>query len=81
MKLQVVGEPCPKCHALAVHAGVALRGLGLDVPVEEIEDPSRISALDGLTMPALILDGRVVSSGKVLSSPEIEELLEEAVPA
>ena len=78
MRIQVAGPGCPKCHALAVHAGVAVKSLGLDVPVETIEDPKEITALGVMTTPALVLDGRVVSSGKVLSSAEIEEMLEGA---
>ena len=78
MRIQVAGPGCPKCHALAVHAGVAVKSLGLDVPVETIEDPKEISALGVMTTPALVLDGRVVSSGKVLSSAEITEMLEGA---
>jgi small redox-active disulfide protein 2 len=75
MKVQVAGMGCPKCHTLAVHAGVALKQLGLEAVVEKVEDPRAIAQLGILTTPALVLDGRVVSSGKVLSSAEIAELL------
>jgi small redox-active disulfide protein 2 len=75
MKVQVAGMGCPKCHALAVHAGVALKQLGIDAVVEKVEDPRAIAQLGILTTPALVLDGRVVNTGKVLSSAEIEELL------
>lgn len=81
MKVQVAGLGCPKCHALAVHAGVALKSLGLDVPVEKVEDPKAIMALGVMTTPALVLDGHVVSGGKVLSSAEIEEILQGSLTA
>jgi len=80
MKVQVAGLRCPKCHAMAVHAGIAVHNLGLDVPVEEVEDPRQIASLGVMDTPALVLDGKVVSSGKLLSSPEIEELLEDVAP-
>jgi small redox-active disulfide protein 2 len=76
MKLQVLGPGCPKCHALAVHAGVALKSLGLEADVEKVEDIRTIAAMGVMATPALAVDGKVVSAGKVLSSAEIAELIE-----
>ena len=47
----------------------------MDLEVSKIEDPEMITAYGVMTTPALVLDYKVLSSGKVLSKEEIIELL------
>jgi hypothetical protein len=55
--------------------GNVLAELGLAVPVEKAEDPREIARLRVLTTPALVVDGTVRASGKVLAPEAVKDLL------
>lgn len=67
-RVQVMGTGC--CHALYEAASEAL-GEG---SVEYVTDMSRIAEAGVMTLPALVVDGKVVSAGKVLAPAEVREL-------
>ena len=73
--IQVLGGGCANCHQLEANVKGALAELGLDTPVELITDFAVIAAYGVLTTPALVVDGKVVSCGKVLKKQEIEAVL------
>ena len=75
MKIQIAGTGCAKCGRLAQNVQSAVSELKLDCTVEKVEDMDQIVALGVMTTPALVVDGNVVSSGKVLSKEEIVKLL------
>lgn len=77
MKIQVLGTGCAKCKQLTVNAEKALAELGLDAPVEKVEDLREIMKLGVMTTPALVVDGVVKSAGKVLSPEAVRALLGE----
>lgn len=56
-------------------AGTAVKELGVDASVEEITDIEKIMEYDVMRTPALVVDGKVVSSGKVLSVDEVKAYL------
>ena len=72
MKLQILGTGCPKCRKLAENAEKAVTELGISAEVEKVEDLQEIMKLGVMITPALAIDGRVVSSGKVLSAKEVK---------
>jgi len=76
-KIQILGVGCPKCRRLKANVEEAVRSLGLDSEIEKIEDVTRIASFGVLLTPALVIDGQVRSSGKVLSVEELKKLLEE----
>ncbi|HET9555133.1 MAG TPA: thioredoxin family protein [Anaeromyxobacteraceae bacterium] len=76
MRIQVLGTGCVKCKQLTASAVVAVAELGLDVNVEKVEDPREIMKLKVMSTPALVVDGRVVSTGKALSPGDVKVLLE-----
>ena len=75
MVIEVLGMGCPKCRALKENVEKALRELKIEAEVREVKDVVEISKYGVALTPALVIDGKVVSSGKVLSSEEIEEIL------
>ncbi|MEP0765193.1 MAG: TM0996/MTH895 family glutaredoxin-like protein [Fimbriimonadia bacterium] len=77
MKLQILGTGCPKCKLLAEHAETAAKELGLPYEIEKITDIGQIIQLGVMMTPGLAVDGKVVSSGKVLSAEAIKQLLQE----
>ena len=71
----VLGGGCAKCHELEANTKAALASLGLDQSVEMITDFSVIAAYGVMSTPALVVDGKVVSYGKVLKRDEVATIL------
>ncbi len=74
MKIQVLGTGCAKCKQLTANAQAAVEASGLAVSVEKVEDLREIMKFGVMTTPALVIDGKVRSAGKVLSPAEIRTL-------
>jgi small redox-active disulfide protein 2 len=75
MRIQVLGTGCAKCKQLTANAEQAVRELGLEATVEKVEDAREIMKLHVLSTPALVLDGTVKSTGRVLAPAAIKDLL------
>ena len=73
--IQILGPGCPNCRRLAQMAEEVAGELGLDCRVEKITDIMRITEFGVLATPGLVVDGRLVVSGRVPSRAELEELL------
>ncbi len=76
MKIQILGTGCPKCKLLAANAEAAVKTLGIEATVEKVEKITDIMAFGVMTTPALAVDGKVKSAGKVLSAEAIGAMLE-----
>jgi small redox-active disulfide protein 2 len=76
VRVQVLGTGCAKCKALMANARQAVEELANGATVEKVEDILEIRKLGVMTTPALAVDGKVRSSGKVLSPAAIKELLQ-----
>lgn len=74
--VKVLGGGCAKCNQLEAAAKTALSQLGMDTAIEHVTDFSAIAAYGVMSTPALVVDGKVVSFGKVLKSDEIVKLLQ-----
>ena len=68
--IKVLGGGCASCHAL--------EELGLPQEVGHITDFAQIAACGVMQTPALMVDGQVVSSGRVLTKEEAKTLIEKA---
>jgi small redox-active disulfide protein 2 len=66
MRIQVLGTGCAKCKQLTASAEKAVAELGLGVTVEKVEEIREIMKFKVMSTPALVLDGQVRSTGKVL---------------
>lgn len=73
--VKVLGTGCPSCHALLKNTEQAIETLGLSVKVEYVTDMPKIVEYGVMSLPALVVNDKVVSVGKVLKSHEIEALL------
>lgn len=72
--LTVLGPGCKRCHQLNDNAQAAASKAGGAVSVEYVTDPVAIAEAGIMATPALLVNGKVVSQGKVLAQSEIEEL-------
>lgn len=74
--LKVLGnENCRKCNNLKENIERIIKENNFDVVVEKINDIEKIMDYDVMSLPAIVLDEKVVSVGKVLSNAEIISLL------
>ncbi len=74
--VKVLGSGCAKCNALEAATKAALEQLGMDTTIDHVADFSQIAAYGVMTTPALVVDGKVVSYGKVLKTDEVVKLLQ-----
>ena len=74
--VKVLGSGCAKCHALEEAARAALEELNMDTTIDHVTDFSQIAAYGVMTTPALVIDGKVVSYGKVLKKDEANALIQ-----
>ena len=74
MKIQVLGTGCAKCKQLTANAEKAVAELGVQATVEKVEDLREIMKFGVMTTPALVVDGKVRSAGKVLSPQDVKLL-------
>lgn len=65
--VKVLGGGCKNCHTLQEHTQQALQQLQMDSAVELITDPSAIVTYGVMSTPALVVDEKVVSTGRVLT--------------
>lgn len=81
MMIKVLGPGCRNCVALERAAREAVDRLGLDATVEKVTDYAAIAGFGVMATPALVVDEKVVSTGRVLTPTHIAEILSAAASA
>jgi len=72
LKLEILGSGCANCQKLMAVTEAAVRDLGIeDAELVKVEDFPKIMAYGVMSTPALVIDGKVVVSGKVPSLAEV----------
>ena len=75
MEIKVLGTGCPNCKNLEKAVINSLAELNIDADIEKIEDIQKIISYGIMRTPGLVIDGKVVVSGRIPSANEIKELL------
>ncbi len=78
MKIEVLGPGCANCVKLAANAREAVAMAGVDAEIVKVTDYATIASYGILSTPGLVVDGKVVSYGRVPSAGDIAELLARA---
>ena len=73
--VKVLGSGCAKCNALEQAVREALTELGMETHIDHVTDFTQIAAYGVMTTPALVVDGKVASYGKVLKKDEAKALI------
>ena len=73
--VKILGSGCAKCNQLEAATREALTQLGMDSTIDHVTDFTQIAAYGVMTTPALVIDGKVVSYGKVLKVEEVVNIL------
>ena len=74
MVIMVLGTGCRNCAAFYENVKKAIEGK--DIQLEKVYDVEKIVAYGVLSLPALVIDEKVVSYGKVLSAAEVSRIME-----
>ncbi|MFA6187697.1 MAG: thioredoxin family protein [Sulfuricurvum sp.] len=71
MKIEILGTGCSKCKTLEEATKKAVAESGIYAQIEKVEDIMKIMEYGVISTPALVIDGKVISTGKLLSVNEI----------
>lgn len=75
MNIKILGPGCRNCVNLEKQTRKAVDALGLDAQIEKVTDYAEIMSYGVLSTPGLVVDGKVLVSGRVPKAAEIERLL------
>ena len=73
--MKVLGAGCKACHEQYENAKAAVKAMGLNVEVAYITDMEQVMRYGVMRMPAIVVNEKVVSMGKVLKAADVEKLL------
>ena len=73
--IKVLGTGCKSCHEQYENAKKTVEAMGLSMEVEYITDMQKVMEYGVMSVPALVVNEKVVSMGKVLKSSDVEKLL------
>lgn len=75
IKIEILGMGCPKCKQLAANAETAIKELNIQAGVSKVTGIDKITEYGVMMVPALAINGTVVSAGRVLNKDEIKKLI------
>jgi len=75
MKIKILGSGCRNCKVLEANTKRALEELKIKSDVEKVTDIARIMEYGVMSTPALVVNEKVVSYGRVLNPEEIKKIL------
>jgi small redox-active disulfide protein 2 len=75
MKIEILGMGCSKCKKMTQNAQQAIEELDIEAEIVKVEDLDKITEYGVMMTPALVIEGEVISPGKVLSVDEIKKAI------
>lgn len=71
MKIEILGTGCPKCKQLEANAKKAVDELKVNAEIKKVTDISEIVNYGVMSTPALVVNGKIKSYGRI---PTVEEI-------
>jgi len=75
MEIKILGTGCPKCRTLEKITREAVNEMGIAAEITKEEDIVRIMNYGIMNTPGLVINGKVIMSGRVPSPKEVKELI------
>lgn len=79
MIIRILGTGCAKCKKLEENARTAVAELGIEASFEKVTDLDKIMDYGVMMTPGLVIDEKVVASGKLLTAVEIKSFIQKGV--
>jgi small redox-active disulfide protein 2 len=76
MIIKILGSGCKNCITLNQNTEIALKEMGIEAEIIKVADFQAIMAYGVMSTPALVIDEKVVSYGKVLKPKDIVKIIE-----
>jgi small redox-active disulfide protein 2 len=78
MTIKILGSGCMNCKTLERRTREAVEQLRLDATIQKVEDYQDIASYGVMSTPGLVIDGKVVSQGRVPTVENIRELIQQS---
>ena len=75
MEIKVLGPGCANCKRLYLEAERAVAQSGVAATIAKVESMQEIASYGILRTPGLVIDGKVVASGRIPLTPEIVTMI------
>ena len=79
MKIKVLGPGCARCHQLEQTVKDVVKELGIDADIDYVKDIKKIMEYPILTTPGLVINEKLVCSGRVPSKAEVTTFITTAL--
>lgn len=79
MEIKILGPGCRNCERLEKYTRAVVQELGIEASIAKIKDMNQIMSYDILTTPGLVINERLVSSGRVPSKAQVTRLITTAL--
>jgi small redox-active disulfide protein 2 len=81
LNIKILGSGCPNCKKLEAITRQAVEGLAIEAEVTKVTDYADIMAYNVMSTPGLVINEKVVSTGRIPSTAEITTFLTTALMA
>ena len=75
MEIKILGGGCAKCERLEAVTREVVDEIGVEATFTKVKDMNKIMAYDVMTTPALVVDEKVLSYGRIPGKEEIRQWL------
>jgi len=75
MEIKILGTGCPRCKTLEEITRKVVKDNGIEANITKVEDIVEIMKYNIMTTPALVVNEKVVSKGRIPSADEIKQYL------
>lgn len=79
MNIKILGMGCTRCQQLEKTAKEVVKELGIEATVEEVKDMKKIMQYPILTTPGLVIDEKLICSGRIPTREEVTKFISTAL--
>ena len=77
MDIKVLGTGCSKCKVLDQSVRIAVEEMAIEATVEKVEDIQKIMEYGVMRTPGLVINGKVVLEGLLLTPEQLKEIIKQ----